>query len=140
MASKYTMRELYRLMEGVELGRGVSRVVYANRLDPSTVIKVETRGQSYANIIEWETWQLHQYGPLARWLAPCVAISPSGGVLIQRRTDPIRRSELPSKIPAQFTDIKPENWGMLDGRPVCHDYGIFPLGANMRLRKADWHE
>ena len=57
-----------------------------------------------------------------QWLAPCVSISPCGSVLIQRRTLPVTKAQLPSKVPAWLTDFKLANWGMLDGKVVCHDY------------------
>jgi hypothetical protein len=44
-------------------------------------------------------------------------------------------------MPAFFTDLKRENFGLLLGRLVCHDYGVNLLmenGMTKRMRKANW--
>lgn len=133
--------DVFDTLCGELLGEGAGRAVYANLLDPATVIKIETRGRSFQNIMEWELWQSQQYNPsAAKWLAPCVSISPSGIVLVQKRTEPIPKKLLPKDVPAWATDLKQENWSLLNGKPVMHDYGITLLmdKASSRLKKADW--
>ena len=47
-------------------------------------------------------------------------------------------------MPSFFADLKRSNWGELDGRPVCHDYGVTQLGtyglAEAHLLEADWQK
>jgi hypothetical protein len=132
-------RDLFHLVCGKVLGAGVARTVYEHAFDPTVVIKVEEGAGSFQNVAEWQVWERIQYTALARWFAPCVAISPNGSVLVQRRT----RAALnyPDKVPSFFTDIKPENFGMLDGNFVAHDYGYHLMlenGMSKRMKKADW--
>ena len=44
------------MMLGAVLGAGESRIVFQNKLDSSTVIKVERRSKSFHNVAEWDTW------------------------------------------------------------------------------------
>lgn len=140
--SKFFYRELRSVVRGDLLGEGTGRKVYVCKLNSHYVVKVEEGGGSFQNVAEWDHWGWVQTVPaIARWLAPCEFISSSGAILIQRRVEPVRRAELPKRIPAFLTDIKLENFGMLEGRVVCFDYGT--MGASLRnapkrLVKADW--
>lgn len=137
--------DFFRLMVGDKLGSGFFRNVYKLNHDPKTVVKFEDRDRSFANITEWDIWKnLSETKPeLAKWLAPCVDISPCGTVLLQRFTADVTLKELPAKVPAFFTDLKVTNWGRLDGRIVCRDYGnhkLYVTGPSTRLVKANWFE
>jgi hypothetical protein len=47
----------------------------------------------------------------------------------------------PTALPAFFTDFKRENFGFIDGRFVCHDYGttlLMERGMTKAMRKVDW--
>lgn len=117
-------RDTWSILCGDRLGFGVARTVFACRLNPDYVLKIETGGRSFQNVLEWETWKIAEYAPKqALWLAPCISISTCGTVLVQRRTTPARAAEMPKSVPNWLTDVKLDNWGILDGRPVCHDYG-----------------
>lgn len=135
-------RELMDTFCGKKLGSGIGREVYENRMDPETVIKFEVGSFSFQNAMEWAVWNdLSYHKPSAKWLAPCVSISPCGLILIQKRTYPIPPKLLPTQIPSWATDEKPENWGLLDGKPVMHDYGynmLISKGATVRLKKPHW--
>lgn len=135
-------RDFFELFCGKRLGRGISREVYEHALDPTLVIKFETRGEWFQNIIEYQIWTHMQYAPTVNvWLAPIVHISPCGIVLIQKKTTPPKPGQLPNEVPAWSTDHKASNWGMLRGKPVMHDYGsnlMLEKGATNRLKKADW--
>lgn len=125
-----------------QIASGMSRNVFAHRYDQTIVIKHEF-GAHFQNVVEWELWQqLREDKELKPWFAPCLHISGYGQWLIQRRTFPIEQRALPKKVPALFTDLKIENWGWLNGHPVCHDYGTMLcrlIGtASRRMRKADW--
>lgn len=114
-------RETLGLLLGAPLGRGAARRVYANALDPRTVVKIEDAACSFQNVQEWETWRLVADTPLARWFAPCRFISPSGVVLIQDRAEDI--DKFPAEIPAFFTDLKLANFGRIGRQFVARDYG-----------------
>lgn len=138
----FVRRDIAHMLLGARLGRGIGRKVYVCRLDPRFVVKVEDRGEAFQNIVEWETWQAVREDREARWFAPCVSISPAGSVLIQRRTEPASHSEYPKRMPVFLGDYKRENFGMLDGKLVCHDYGLLTNLTNgvynKTTRAADW--
>lgn len=105
------------------LGRGHFRAVYA--LDDSRVLKVEDRARSFCNIDEWTIWQEAQGTGWEQWFAPCLHIDRFGSALIQARTKPLtdRQWKALKEVPSFMADVKRENWGWHQGRPVCHDYG-----------------
>jgi hypothetical protein len=136
------LEDLAFLICGKAIGSGMSRNVFEYRLSDKWVAKLE-HNSTFQNQVEWEIWnEVKDHKALSRWFAPCIQISGYGQWLIQARTFPIEKRSLPSKVPHIFTDLKIGNWGWLDGRPVCHDYGtmlcrLFGKHAE-RLRKADW--
>ncbi|MFC5373981.1 hypothetical protein ACFPIF_15565 [Brevundimonas faecalis] len=135
--------DLFSLFAGEQLGSGIARQVWSMEGDPASVLKFETGAGSFQNVAEWEVWQaLQHHEPSAKWLAPCRRISPCGAIMIQARTEPIRRAELPDKVPAWASDLKLANWGIYDGRPVMHDYGLLSVmvgrAATKQMKKADW--
>ena len=150
--SKRAYEEAFNLLCGAKLGEGMSRTVFECELLPDCVVKVETDARRFQNVMEWEIWQRVKDTPAARWFAQCRWISPSGLVLIMERTRVPGQSEYLEKVPAWFTDLKRQNWGMAraekkDGKPgrewlVCHDYGtslVIEEGTiTKRMRKADW--
>lgn len=127
--------ECIGLMLGERLGAGISRTVYECAIDPKFVVKVEPQGRQFANIMEWEIWTALSGTAAARWLAPCRTISACGSVLIQARTQPLRRSELPDHMPLWLTDFKQSNYGKLKGKVVCHDYAA---SARIMINNAAW--
>ena len=132
-------KDFLDLFAGERIGRGMSRAVYEHGQDSSLVVKIEISAQRFQNIQEWENWRTWREDKrVARWLAPCVDISPCGMVLLQKRTRPLEQSELPDKLPHFLTDTKIENFGMLDGKVVCHDYALLISGISHRQRKARW--
>lgn len=153
--SDFLNKELFRMLCGRVLGQGAARTVYEHAFDPTVVIKFEHTAGNFQNIMEWEAWQRIKHTDLSQWFAPCLAISPNGCVLAQRRTR--RPTNYPDKVPAFFTDLKLDNFGILphgncftdevlvDRNPkgtfVCHDYGLtllFEKGMTKRMVKADW--
>jgi len=133
--------ELFQLIVGKPLGKGVSRKVFVSEMNRRQVVKFELTSGRYCNVMEWDIWQNLGDEKLGQWLAPCRAISPCGLILIQERTDPVKLSDMPEKIPRLFADTKLANWGWYEGRVVCHDYGNNMLyrGGNLsQLVKAGW--
>lgn len=123
------------------LGSGIYRSVYAHASDRTLVIKVENGNRDFSNVLEWTTWEhIKNYPEASKWLAPCIAISPHGRVMLQKRTNPIEAaSELPLRVPAWLTDLKRANWGHLGKQVVCHDYAntlIWNELISKRTRKA----
>lgn len=127
------LRDLAGLFLGEMLGSGVGRTVYVLATDPSKVVKFETTAGSFQNVIEWQTWNDLQGTRVARYLAPCHWISPCGIVLVQSRVQTLPTLEAEAcgggrslrkvQLPEFLTDLKRENYGLLDGRVVACDYG-----------------
>lgn len=136
-------REARQLLFGTKLGEGCARKVYVLRHNPAYVIKIESQSGSFQNVAEWEAWQWLQTEKIASWFAPCDSISPNGVFLVQRRAEPVRKDELPKRLPAMLVDLKLENFGMIEGKFVCIDYGT--IGSNLRnsstkLCRAKWRD
>ena len=128
---------------GKKLGEGIGRRVFESLLDNgqhSFVVKIEDCSPGrFQNVYEWQTWQHVKGTKWAKWFAPCEWISSCGSVMLQRRTTPA--SKFPERMPVFLTDFKRANYGMLDGRVVCHDYGTNVLqsfGLTDRVRKVEW--
>jgi hypothetical protein len=124
--SDRVMNEGLHLFIGKLLGEGLDRKTYVFLLDRTRVVKVEdSTGERFQNVREWLTWRgAKDAKNLARWLAPCHHISDCGTFLIQERTTPIVKRDVPRRVPKFLGDLKYTNWGRLaDGRVVCHDYG-----------------
>ena len=146
MENNFINKEIYGLFIGKTLGRGMSRTVYTHALDPTLVIKIEEKAQSFQNIREWEYWNENKdFKPIAEWLAPCIAISPCGSVLIQKRVNSLDYSKYPKMIPHFLTDNKYQNYGLLNGKFVCFDYGSIPLSMGItiikkktKMKKVEW--
>lgn len=142
IATERHFHELLSVVRGDKLGEGVARKVYAVLLNDSLVIKVESASRSFQNVAEWEVWDwVKSDTSLARWFAPCRNISACGLYLIQDRCEPIRDSERPKTLPAFLCDLKRENFGLLNGKVVCCDYGMILSMVRYWSRKqikANW--
>lgn len=124
----------------------MSRTVFECFLLPGFVVKVEDETTSWhQNVVEYQTWQQVKHAKASRWFAECRWISPDGFILIQEKTRPPLESELPSYLPAWFTDFKRANFGVVRAREkgerdwfVCHDYGtslVFQEGTSTSRKK-----
>lgn len=130
------LNELKHFIFQEEIGSGMSRVVYVFPFDKTKVIKVENTSGKFQNVIEWEFWHTHQYNTkVSKWLAPCHYISDCGTFLIMERTEGLPLFRLPEKLPRFLTDKKKENFGLLNNKIVCHDYGHVITEALVTLRK-----
>lgn len=125
--SETCKRDLIGAIFGEHIGSGASRQTYVYEPNEAYVIKLEDKAKWFQNIEEWNTWLTVKDTKHAKWFAPCAWISPCGTILLQRRTEIVCAKGIPSKIPDYFTDLKLSNFGLLDGRFVCHDYGIIKL-------------
>lgn len=134
-------RDVYDLLVGDHIATGYTREVHACIAHPDCVVKLENNAKSFHNIYEHQVWEKVKDTKFAKWFAPVHSISSNGTVLIMKRTTKPRLEDLPAEIPAFFTDVKPENFGMYEGRIVCHDYGFHKLierGLTKAMRKVDW--
>lgn len=141
MSSDFRYSEALSVLRGDFLGEGSARKVYALLTNSAYVLKIETAGRSFQNVAEWEYWKWVKGTKLEKWFAPCERISARGLLLVQRRVDPPRLAELPKKVPAFLTDLKIENFGLLDGKFVCCDYGTCKVVLRhfpQRLVAAKW--
>jgi hypothetical protein len=136
--------DAFNMLCGEKLGSGIHRDVFACKLRPELVVKVERFEdyRTFSNVREWLFWDDWQHvQAVAKWLAPIEYISPDARVILQRRADPIRQSDIKDvkKLPGFLTDIKPRNFGILDGKLVCVDYGyVISSKPNTRLKSIDW--
>lgn len=140
LKSRTISMDLLEVLLGERIEVGSARKVFRCRLNPDLVVKVETRSGSFQNVMEAQFWSDVADDPeLSKWFAPVHLISSCGTVLLQSRAEPARRSEYPDKLPTCITDLKYSNFGMLDGKFVCFDYGIIiPSVSGKRMRKAKW--
>lgn len=140
--SKFFYRQLKNICFGPVLGEGSARKVYEFLPDPTLVVKAELYGKNFQNVAEWEVWSwVRGRGDMEKWFAPCVNISSSGLFLLQKRVEPLQKSQLPKRLPAFFCDLKPEHFGLYEGRVVCCDYGLVVSAirdSNKKLVKVTW--
>lgn len=124
-----------------KLGEGVHRTVFRNTFDRGTVVKVANSDAGIrANIEEMQTWN-DVYGEAQRWFARCRHLSYYGSILIQEFVPAIPNGKY--KIPAFFTDLKRDNFGLVVGteksQVVCRDYGLhFLREKGMTKKLIDW--
>ena len=92
------------------------------------------------NLIEACIWEDYGETDIGGWLSPVVARTPCFRAIIMKMTTPIEYEELPHKVPQFLTDNKVENWGILEGVPVCHDYGTIKIDLSTELKQVNWNE
>jgi hypothetical protein len=134
-------RDLFDLVTGEKLGEGTARQVFAYAMDEKLAIKFEGGRGSFQNVSEWELWSWVGGTKMAKWFAPCRHISACGTILLQDRCEPIQLKQLPKRLPSYLADLKKENFGMLNGRVVCCDYGMALSAIRSvpkRMQKAVW--
>lgn len=137
---------LFDCVAGPFIGEGCQRRVYeTNELFATPmVIKIAREDGKYQNMAEYETWITAKDSKNAKWLAPVHYVADNGSVLIMARTSPVSETDrMPRRVPSFLTDLKRDNWGWLDGRLVCHDYGInnsVDLGVVQPMKAALWHD
>jgi hypothetical protein len=140
MSNAEAFEDAFNLLCGTLLGEGVHRKVFACRLRPELVVKVEAEPafRYFANVHEMKMWNDASPGEM-KWLAPCRYLSPDGRILLQERADPVPQDyEMPERMPSFLTDFKRENFGILRGKLVCIDYAILVPSYNSRLKVVHW--
>lgn len=118
----FLLSDFADMFVGETIGVGCSRSVFDFNLNPNWVIKIDRSGQ-FDNVTEWEIWSNYKHLPeYSKFLAPCHHLSSCGRILIQQKTYPVTKEQLPTEIPDFLMDFKIQNWGMIGDRAVCHDY------------------
>lgn len=124
------------MMLGERLGEGVGREVFADRMNPRRVIKLEENG--FQNVTEHLVWAALCDTVWAPWFARCFWISANGRVLIQERAFlPARRPPMPDLVPNFVNDARECNMGVVRGRWVFCDYGHTNL-LRLGLQNFKW--
>ena len=132
-------RDFFHLFLGDIIGAGEFRIVYHHAHRKDLVVKAEPNAHSFQNIAEWEFWMDNKDDKkVARWLAPCLYISPCGIFMVQNKTTTPELSQYPKVVPEFLTDLKRRNFGMLNKKLVAHDYGLHNVKVPTRLKKAEW--
>ncbi len=140
MSTAECFEDAFNLLCAELLGEGIHRKVFACRLRPELVVKVEAEPafRYFANVHEMKMWNDASAGEM-KWLAPCRYLSPDGRILLQERADPVPADyELPERMPSFLTDFKRSNFGILRGKFVCVDYAMPIPSYNSRLKKVHW--
>lgn len=132
--------DFIKMVCGKCIGYGAYRQVYEHKFNDDLVVKIEvTDSKFFMNIQEYSVWCEVKGTPFEKYFAPCTDISENGLVLIQHRTQPLKKP--PKEIPAFFCDTKIQNYGLYKGKFVCHDYGshkLYTKGLTKKMVKADW--
>lgn len=129
---------------GELIGQGTYRDVYALKDNPRYVVKIERDMSTgkFCNATEYVNWcDLRYWDFIEPWLCPCVRITETSQVLIQKRAKLIESvDQLPEKVPSIFTDLKRTNWGILNKRPVLLDYPYLRYTMSQRMRTPKWRD
>jgi hypothetical protein len=140
--SKFNERELQSVLCGSLIAEGSARKVYHCKPNSRLVVKIERSARSFQNVAESEIWSFVLGDKqMQKWFAPCMFISNAGTILIQEKVEPLRQKDLPKSLPEFLCDLKIENFGMLNDRIVCCDYGTMVYSikrASRKLVKAVW--
>jgi hypothetical protein len=144
MIDEIAHEDLKSLVTGKLLGVGIHRKTFIYAPDKTLVIKCALEAPNI-NVLEDEVWLMVKNTKIAKWFAPCVAISHCGMFLLQKRAEVRPKSAYPKMIPSFFGDCKYSNFGWIDGQFVCVDYASF-IATSMthkwsgKMKKADWWE
>lgn len=137
------VQDMFRGMVGKLIGRGASRAVYEWTPDPKLVVKIEIAA-TFQNVMEWEIYDYLRGEKAAEYFAEPVWIGSYGSVMLMKKTQPINDSQLPKLLPDWISDRKRENFGWLDGKVVCHDYGVNNIvryvNKKIKFRAVDFSE
>ena len=138
--NKLYFSEIFNGLCGDIIGEGVSRVVYDCLINDDYVVKIhkaswEGINQNYNEFLIYSEASVK----IRKYLAPIHWISDYNIVLFQRKCEPLQKKQIPKKIPRFLNDRKQENWGLLDGKVVCFDYGICKTTFNsIDTELVDW--
>jgi hypothetical protein len=128
---------------GSKLGEGIHRTVFRSRFNARHVVKVAQNDDGIrANVEEMETWGRIRWVEAVRpYFAECIYLSGYGTVLVQMYIPSVPKGKY--KIPTFLTDIKPDNFGLMEvegkSQIVCRDYGGHLLREKgMSIKLVNW--
>jgi len=131
--------DIFNLLVGRKIGRGIHRSVHRLRFSPELVVKVaHSESGRRANLKEYLIWDIAECSRHARWLAPVRACSTDGSFLVMDYAHPASRKDFPRRVPAFLSDLQYDNFGILDGRLVCVDYANAELELARGEEEARW--
>ncbi len=132
-------RDFFHMIVGKVIGAGEFRIVFEHEHRDDLVLKFEPNANSFQNIAEWDFWRDNKDNKrVARWLAPCVYLSPCGIIMAQKKTTKPTEADFPNMVPEFLTDLKRRNFGLLDEVLVAHDYGLHRVTVPTKRKKASW--
>lgn len=132
-----SMKKFKKKYCGKKLNSGCTRVVYEFKPDRRYVVKIQYKDGHLHNSAEFLMWDSNWCSPFQDMLAPCLWISNSGRILIQRRVSFRQKYRYPDTLPSCFNDHKFTNYGWIGKRFVCCDYAGLKIKMG-RLRKINW--
>lgn len=143
--NEVTHLDAFNLLCGRKIGYGMTRQVFECNIDKKYVVKVENDEprSHFQNIMEWMVWRRVCGTDIEKWFAPVHEMSPDGRLLLMHRTTPVSGMHMPNKMPSFFTDFKSSNYGLLNGKVVCHDYGshlLMERGMTKSLKTVKWDQ
>lgn len=126
---------------GPRIGQGGSRTAYECAIDRRLVIKImrpdNFKEDARDNYLEWRFWSASGER-FRQWMAPVVWLSGCHTAMAMARTTPIRFGQI-VEFPKMFRDLHCRNMGLLDGRPVLHDYAkSMELAGISYVRQDRW--
>lgn len=140
LSNKIISTDFANYFLGNYIGCGISRYVFEHPDNKNWVYKIDA-SEYNANVLEFDVWSRVQHVKnVSKWFAPCGKMSRCGRIMLQRRCKPL--TDYPKIIPHFLTDIKPDNFGLLDGRVVCFDYAgnlLMENGMSLKMKKANWY-
>ena len=119
--------DLFGTLCGGKIGSGASRDVYICEIMPEYVVKVAKDAVFNGVNQNYQEYRVCQQLIKTRWakyLAPVFFASHNYIFLLQKKCLPLREHEIPKRVPRFLNDRKQDNWGVLNGKVVCFDYGI----------------
>lgn len=139
----FAMQDMVRFCFGDFINRGEYRLVFDWKFRPNTVVKFCRAEDCQSNWNEYSVWQAVKNTKNAKWFAPVVDISPCGRFLLMEKAVAVEHGDkLPKMLPNFFTDIKPSNFGFINGILVCTDYQFITRAIDLAFvtnkRIADW--
>lgn len=138
VGSMFGEREIRRILTSLTplSFEGRSRAVYQSPYLSNAVVKVDNPGFT-SNAHEWRVWN-DATAEQRAWLAPSLWVNDDLSVLIMTRTQELVDMSLIIPQYLADADCHAQNWGMLDDRPVCHDYEAVNLDGCSSLIKVSY--
>jgi hypothetical protein len=121
-----------------QIGRGVARVAFAVKNNPSVVIKKVHQSFVGPNVIEWIIWASMKDTPLGKLFGECLTISETGRYLVMERLESIVEADYNSTptMPDWLNDLKPSNFGKNSSGVIkLRDYATIQIGKQLATAK-----